>query len=201
MLVNETAWMGGQQMAVETAVARRLFTREEYHRMGEVGILTPTDRVELIKGEIVEMSPIGRRHYAFVNNLTRLLIMRLNDRAIVAPQGPIVLADDTEPEPDLAVIRHRTVPYKEREAFADDALLLIEVAESSLAYDRSTKLRLYANAGIPEYWVVDCVGQSVEVHRTPDAGTYRDVTRVAGAGLVSLQAFPDVTLMLAEIFA
>ncbi|HEX9548497.1 MAG TPA: Uma2 family endonuclease [Acidimicrobiales bacterium] len=188
-------------MAVEVAVARRLFTREEYHRMGEVGILKPTDRVELIRGEIVTMSPIGRRHYAFVNNLTQLLVPRLAGRAIVAAQGPIVLADDTEPEPDLAIIRRRPVPYKEREAFADDALLLIEVAESSLAYDRSTKLRLYAAAGIPEYWVVDCAAESIEVHRTPDAGGYRDVSRVTGAATVSLQAFPDVALTLAEVFA
>ena len=117
-------------MAVEVAAARRLFTREEYHRMGD-----------LIRGELVEMSPI------------------------VAVQGPIVLAADTEP--DVAIIRRRPVPYKEREAHAEDALLLIEVAESSLAYDRSTKLRLYAAAGIPEYWVVDCAAESVEVHRTP----------------------------------
>jgi Uma2 family endonuclease len=201
MLFDETGRMGRRQMAVETAVPRRLFTRGEYHRMGEVGILKPTDRVELIRGEIVTMSPIGKRHYAFVNNLTRLLVTRLNDRAIVAPQGPIVLADDTEPEPDLAVIRHRSVPYKEREAFAEDALLIIEVAESSLAYDRSTKLRLYANAGIPEYWVVDCIAQSVEIHRVPEAGGYRDVMRVVGSSTVSLQAFPDVTLTLPEVFA
>ena len=188
-------------MAIEVATARRLFNREEYHRMGEVGILKLTDHVELIRGEIVEMSPMGPRHYAFVNNLNRLLVVRLTDRAIVAVQGPIVLAEDSEPEPDIAVIRLRTVPYKEREAFREDALLLIEVAESSLAYDRSTKLRLYAEAGIPEYWVVDCLAESVEIHRGPDAGRYRDVSRVEGAASVSPQAFPDVVLSLADIFA
>ena len=81
------------------------------------------------------------------------------------------------------------MPYEEREAYAEDALLLIEVAESSLAYDRSTNLRLYAAAGIPEYWVVDCVAESVEVHRTPDAGGYRDVSRVAGSGTVAVRRF------------
>ena len=187
-------------MAIEVA-SRRLFTREEYHRMGEVGILKCTDRVELIKGEILRMSPIGPRHYAFVNNLTRLLIQHLDDRAIVAVQGPVVLADNSEPQPDLAVIRHRTVPYKERLAFGEDVLLLIEVAESSLAYDRSTKLGLYAAYGIPEYWVVDCISQSVEIHRMPAADGYRDVHRVEGGESVSLQAFPDVALPFAEIFA
>ena len=202
MLFDEAGRMGRQEMAVEVAAARRLFTREEYHRMAEVGILKPNDRVELIRGEIVQMSPIGRRHYAFVNNLNQLLIVRLAGRAIVAVQGPIVLADDTEPEPDLAIIRRRPVPYKEREAYADDAVLLIEVAESSLAYDRSTKLGLYAAAGIPEYWVVDCVAESVEIHRTPHADGYRDITRVAGAAAtVAPQAFPDVVIALTDIFA
>jgi Uma2 family endonuclease len=189
-------------MAIDVAVARRLFTRAEYHRMGEVGILKETDRVELIRGEIVEMSPIGRRHYAFVNNLTRLLILALGDRAIVAVQGPIALADDTEPDPDIAVIRRRATSYKEREAFAEDAFLLIEVAESSLAYDRTTKLRLYAGAGIPEYWVVDCGAESIEIHRTPHADGYREVVRIAATtDTVALQAFPDVVLTLREIFA
>ena len=112
--------------------------------MGEVGILKRSDRVELIRGEIV-----------------KLLVVRLAGRAIVSVQMPIVLADDTEPELDLAVYRRRTPPYKEREAHADDALLLIEVAE----------------AGI------------LEVHRTPDAEGYRDASRVAGAATVALQAF------------
>ncbi len=188
-------------MAVEVAATRRRFTRAEYHRMAEVGILRKHDRVELIKGEIVEMSPIGRRHKAFVGNLNQLLAVRLAGRALVWVQSPIVLADDTEPEPDLSVLRRRPVPYKEREAHAEDVLLLIEVAESSLAYDRSTKLRLYAEAGIPEYWVVDCAAEAVEVYRTPGAGGYRDVSRIAGAATLTLQAFPDVELTTTEIFA
>ena len=193
---------GEETMAVEVAAARRLFNREEYHRMGEVGILKPTDRVELIRGEIVEMSPIGDRHVAFVDNLTMLLAPRLVGRAIVSVQNPVALADDTEPQPDLKVLRRRPAPYKDGTAWGEDVLLLIEVAETSLRYDRSTKLRLYAEAGIPEYWVVDCVGESVEVHRTPHAGGYRDISRVTGGtATVTPQAFPDVTLTLAEIFA
>jgi len=134
--------------------------------------------------------------------LTHLLDVGLAGRAIVSVQMPIVLSDDTEPEPDVQILRRRTVPYKDREADANDALLLIEVAESSLAYDRSTKLRLYAAAGILEYWIVDCVAESIEVHRTPHADGYRDVTRVAGpAATVALRAFPDVALALTEIFA
>ena len=188
-------------MAVEVVATRRRFTRAEYYRMAEVGILGDDDRVELIKGEIIEMSPIGRRHRAFVGNLNQLLAVRLAGRAIVWMQNPIVLTEDTEPQPDIAVIRRRAVSYREREAYAEDVLLLIEVADSSLAYDRSTKLRLYAEAGIPESWIVDCTTETVEVFRNPGPDGYRDVTRVIGAATLTLQAFPDVGLTSHEIFA
>jgi Uma2 family endonuclease len=188
-------------MAVEVLAARRRFTRAEYYRMAEVGILGEDDRVELIRGEIVEMAPIGRRHKAFVANLGQLLIVRLANRARVHVQSGVVLADDTEPEPDVTVLRRRAVPYKEREAHTEDVLLLIEVADSSLAYDRSTKLRLYAEAGIPEYWVVDCTAEAVEVHWNPAPDGYREVRLVAGAATLAPQAFPDVTLSTTDIFA
>jgi Uma2 family endonuclease len=189
-------------MAVEVVAAtRRRFTRAEYYRMAEVGILGRHDRVELIDGEIVQMFPIGRRHTAFVVNLTQLLVVRLASHALVFVQSPIVLTEDTEPQPDLAVVRRRAVPYKEREAHAEDVLLLIEVADPSLAYDRSTKLRLYAAAGIPEYWIVDCTTETVEIYRNPGPTGYRDVTRATGTATLTLQAFPDVELTTAEIFA
>jgi Uma2 family endonuclease len=188
-------------MAVEMAATRRRFTRAEYHRMGEVGILREDDRVELIRGEIVEMSPPGRRHRAFVGNLSQLLVMRLSGRAVVWTQNPIVLTDDSEPQPDLAVLRQRTVSYKDREADAEDVFALIEVADSSLAYDRTTKMRLYAESGIPEYWIVDCTAETIEIYRNPGPDGYRDVSRVAGAATVALGAFPDVGLATTEIFA
>src|SRR5262245_27816485 len=111
-------------MAVEVAATRRGFTRAEYYRMAEVGILGRHDRVKLIKGEIVEMSPNGRRHHAFVMNLAQLLTLRLGGRALVSVQGPVALTDDTEPQPDLAVLRDREPRYKHREAWAEDVLLL-----------------------------------------------------------------------------
>jgi Uma2 family endonuclease len=188
-------------MAVEVSAKRRRFTRAEYYRMVEAGILGEDDRVELIKGEIVEMSRIGRRHNAFVGNLNQLLVTRLAGRAIVWVQSSIALAEDTEPQPDLAVLRRGAVSYKERDAWAEDALLVIGVADSSLAYDRSTKLRLYAEAGIPEYWVVDCTAETVEVHRGPGPDSYREVNLVAGVATLRPQAFPDVELRTTDIFA
>ena len=99
------------------------------------------------------------------------------------------------------MLRRRTPSYRERDAYAEDVLLLIEVADTSLVYDRTTKLRLYAEAGIPEYWIVDCTTEAVEVYRNPSPNGYRDVTHVSGTTTLTLQAFPDVELPLAEFFA
>jgi Uma2 family endonuclease len=188
-------------MAAESVATRRRFTRMEYARMAAAGVFGERDRVELIQGEIVQLSPPGRHHRAYVNNLNRLLSRRLPEHAVVSVQNPLPLGDDTEPQPDLAVLRGRAVSFKDREAAAADALLVVEVSDTSLAYDRSTKGRLYAQAGIPEYWVVDCVAETVEVHRDPTADGYRDVRLVSGAAELALQAFPDVALRAADIFA
>jgi Uma2 family endonuclease len=188
-------------MSVAVAAGRRRFTRVEYHRMAEVGILKPHDRAELIKGDILEMSPFGRRRSAFVGNLTQLLVMRLAGRATVWVRSSLALAEDTEPQPDLTVLRRGAVSYKERDASADDALVVIEVADGTRPYDRSTRSGLYAEAGIPEYWVVDCTAETVEVHRGPGADGYREVRLVTGAATLAPQVFPDVALSTAEIFA
>ena len=125
----------------------------------------------------------------------------LAGRAIVSVQNPVALDDDTEPEPDLAMLRRRAVPYKESEPATEDVLLLIEVGDTSLTYDRGTKLRLYAESGIPEYWVVDAAAEAIEIHRGPGPGGYGETRRLTGDAIVSPQAFPDMALPLAEIFA
>jgi Uma2 family endonuclease len=129
-------------------VKRRRFTVHDYHRMGEAGILHEDDRVELIEGELVEMTAIGTRHFSCVNRLNRLLVMHVGDDAIVSVQNPVRLNEYNEPQPDLAVIRPRD--YKESLPMPEDVLLLIEVSDSTLAYDRGVKLTLYARAGIRE---------------------------------------------------
>jgi Uma2 family endonuclease len=188
-------------MAVEVERARRLFTVDEYHRMAEAGVFRPDERVELIDGEIVEMSPIGRRHANCVNNLNRLLVTRLGERAIVSPQNPVQISVRSEPQPDLAVLRRREVSYKDEDTTADDVLLLIEVADTSITYDRTVKLRLYATVGIPEYWVVDAAAEEIEVYRSPESGRYRETARLSMDRSVSLLALPDVTLAVPDIFA
>ncbi len=186
-------------MALLVERARRLFTIEEYHRMAETGILRPEDRVELINGEILEMSPIGSHHASCVNNLNRALVLGLGMRAVVSPQNPVQIPVHSEPEPDVAVLRPRS--YKTAAPTAEDVLLLIEVAETSLRFDRTVKLALYARAGMPEYWLVDVSAETVTAYRRPAGETYDDVRIVGVDGSLSPVAFPDLLILVADLFA
>ena len=185
-------------MAIQVECARRLFTVDEYDRMVETGILGREERVELIEGEIVEMTPIGDRHAAFVDNLTRLLVTRVGDRAVVRVQGPVRVSTRSKPQPDLILLKPRS--YVRVGASAEDVLLVIEVAESSLAYDRGTKLRLYARAGIAEYWIVDAEAETVDVCREATTNGYRTVQQVGRDAVIAPIALPDVTIALRDIF-
>jgi Uma2 family endonuclease len=186
-------------MALLVERARRLFTIEEYHRMAETGILRPEDRVELIDGEIFEMSPIGSRHMACVNNLTRVFILGLGMRAVVSPQNPVQIPRYSEPEPDLAVLRARS--YKTLAPTTEDVLLLVEVAETSLRFDRTVKLALYARAGFLEYWIADANAETVTIFRQPANTTYSDVRTVGSNDTLSPLAFPDLVIDVSHLFA
>jgi hypothetical protein len=181
-------------MAIQTKTRRRRFTREEYHRMAEAGILHEDDRVELIEGEIVQMTPIGRRHAACVAELNRLLVPMVGQRALLWPQNPITLPDDTEPQPDIVLLRPRADRYLQDDARPEDVLLLVEVADTSQRYDRLVKLPLYGRAGVPEVWIVDLPGEVIEVHRRPAPSGYAQVERLGRGGAVAPAAFPDIVL-------
>jgi len=163
------------------------FTVDEYHRMAEVGILTEDDRVELLDGQIVAMTPIGPPHAGCVTQLTRLLILALGDSATVSVQNPVVLATHWEPEPDVAVLRSPADAYRARRPRPGDVLLLIEVAAASTHLDRRVKLPAYAAAGIAEMWLVDLTADHIEVHRDPAPQGYASVRIVErGETLVPL---------------
>ncbi len=153
------------------AVQRHRFDTTEYHRMAESGILSEDARVELVDGEVVEMSPIGSKHQAVVNRLNRLLMGFAAGDYIVSPQGPVKLDEHNEPQPDLALLGFREDFYEQEHPGPGDALLLIEVSDSSLEYDRSVKLPLYAGSGIPEVWIVDLAAGEVESHSGPRSGS------------------------------
>lgn len=180
-----------------TVVRRRRFTADEYHRMAEAGILHEDDRIELIDGEIMEMAAIGGRHAACVNDLTELFVTRLAGRAIVSVQNPVRLSSHAEPEPDLLLLRPRPDRYREALPDPGDVLLLIEVSDTTLPYDRQIKLPRYAAAGIPEVWIVDLAAGRVLVHRQPTDDLYREA-RVIDQGALSPVAFPDIALRLEE---
>jgi Uma2 family endonuclease len=172
---------------------RRLFTVAEYHKMAEAGILSEDDRVELIEGEIVAMSPIGSRHAACVARLTAVF-SRAGRHAIVWVQNPIRLAEHSEPQPDLALLRPRADFYAEAHPGSEDVLLVVEVAETSAAYDREVKVPLYARYGIPEVWVVDPAGDSVEVYRHPSPQGYQDVQTLRRRESVAPLLLPEICL-------
>lgn len=151
--------------------SRHLITVDAFHRMGETGILGPADRVELIDGEIIDMSPIGALHAAIVARLAMLFSQKLGDTAVVWCQNPLRLDDVNEPEPDIAILRPRSDFYTTAHPGSMDALLVIEVADSSLAYDLGVKVPLYARHGIPEVWVIDAATRRTRVFRQPISGS------------------------------
>ena len=175
------------------------FTVEEFQRMGETGILTREDRVELIDGQIVRMTPIGPPHAGTVSALLMMLGPVIGDRAVLSAQSPLILDDFSEPEPDLALLKPSVDTYRQRHPRPDDVLLLIEVADTSGAYDRRVKIPLYAQAGISEYWIVDVNRRLVEVRRSPRGDGYASVEELAPGARLSPEAFPDIELEVSGI--
>jgi Uma2 family endonuclease len=149
---------------MEVEVAKRRFNVEEYHRMGESGILTENDRVELIHGEIITMSPIGTRHAACVNRLNMLFTALFRGEAIVSVQNPVRINHDSEPEPDLVLLKHEDDFYAQRPPAVEDVLLIVEVSDSTLKYDQKVKLPLYVQAGVSQVWIVNLEKEEIEVH-------------------------------------
>jgi Uma2 family endonuclease len=175
------------------------FTVEEYEQLVRHGILTENDRVELIRGEILEKMTIGNPHIACVNRVTRLLIRNLGDGVIVSVQNPVRLGD-SEPEPDVAVLTYRADEYATGKAGPADILLVIEVADSSLNEDRGSKLGLYAESGVREYWIVNLNDDCLEVYRSPQAdGGWGERLVLRRGDHVEIQTLPGIALSIADL--
>jgi Uma2 family endonuclease len=179
--------------------AARRFSVDEYHQMAAAGILTEDDPVELIEGAIVEMPPMGSRHAACVSRLDRLLNALVGDQAIVRAQLPVRIDAHSEPEPDLALAGARVDFYGSAHPLPGDVLLVIEVAESTVGYDRTMKAPLYARAGIAEYWLIDLHGERVDVHRDPAEGSYRTVRVFRRGERLTIEALPSVAIQVDAI--
>jgi Uma2 family endonuclease len=174
----------------------RPIKRVEYEQMVRAGLFAD-ERIELLDGFLVAMTPIGGPHAEAVDRLNRLFTVTLDGRARVRIQGPFAASDDSEPEPDIAVYPLRDYT----DGHPSQALLVIEVADSSLPKDRHIKSPLYAAAGVLEYWIVDLQGKAFEIHRDPRVNRYTDVTRHVPGDRVAPAAFPDLTVDIAAIFA
>ena len=175
-------------------VTTHKFTADEYQRMGEVGILCEDDRVELIEGEIVDMAAIGNRHQAAVDRLNKLFVQLAGNEAIVRVQGSVRLNERNEPQPDLVILRPRDDFYVSQFAGPADTFLVIEVADTTLAYDRDVKSPLYARTRIQEFWLVDIEDRSITVFRQPAPDGYSSVRTLRGADNLSPAALPRVSL-------
>jgi Uma2 family endonuclease len=182
------------------AVSRHLWTVDEYHRMGEAGILTEDDRVELIEGELIEMAPIGSEHIAASNSLTRLLVLAVGNNGIVSVGNPVRLTQRSEPQPDFTVLKPRD-DYRTMLPRPEDTMLAVEVANTSLNYDRNVKLALYARSLIPEVWIVNLAAQEVEIYRSPVGDLYTSVVRAGRSDTLTIAAVPGVLIPVTKIFA
>jgi Uma2 family endonuclease len=188
------------QAPLPTGPQRRRITAEEYHRMAEAGILGPEERVELLDGEIIQMSPINPPHNSTVMRLSDWFIPRLHGRAIVSVQGSFRLTPFSEPEPDIAVLRYREDFYATAHAGPQDVLLIVEVADTSLRYDRDRKLPRYAAEGIPDAWIADVNRKRLSVYREPTPDGYQQVLTLTRRATIAPLAFPDLELRWEDVF-
>ena len=184
-------------MAIE--ISKRLFTVHDYHRMVDAGILHEDDRVELIHGEIVAMSPIGPRHSAAVLRASQTLFKLVEDRAIVGVQGSVRLDEYDEPQPDLYLLRPKDDFYASGHAGPPDIFLIIEVADSSLEYDQTIKMGLYAETGVPEYWVADIQNDCVITYSDIREKKYQTVRQFPRGNAIAPLLLPSCRIPVAAL--
>lgn len=181
-----------------TQLTRYRFNVDDYYRLAEAGILKEDARVELIRGEIIEMNPIGSRHAACVDRLNRLLNQHISDQ-IVRIQNPIRIEHHSEPEPDLALLKYRDDYYAQDHPQPNDVLLLIEVSDSTLIYDQQIKIPLYAEANIPEVWVVNLDEGNIEAYRDSDGKTYQNIQQYQHQDEITVPSL-ELTLNVQQVF-
>jgi Uma2 family endonuclease len=179
---------------------RHWLTVDDYYRMAEVGILDEDARVELIDGEIIDMAPPGSPHAGTVHYLTEVFVRAAEGRAIVLAQNPVRLGKYSEPQPDLALLRRRDDFYRERHPQPDDVLLIVEIAASSLRFDRKKKVPLYARHGIAQMWLVDLGGRRLVRYRAPQQGSYTLVDEPDLGTALELPGLSGVAVDLQRLF-
>src|SRR5262245_60861704 len=185
-----------ERAIMATEVSRHLFTVHDYHRMVEAGILHEDDRVELIRGEILAMSPIGPPHNGSVLRANNLLMRIVNDRALVSAQGAVRLDQYSEPQPDIVLLRPRDDFYTHQHPQPADILLIVEIADSSLDFDRQIKAGLYAETGVVEYWVSDIPDRCIWTYADARGGTYQTVRQYGAGDVLVPRLLPECDIPL-----
>jgi Uma2 family endonuclease len=187
-------------MSAPVSVSRRLLSVEEYHKIGEAGVLGEDDRVELIDGEMIEMAPIGSRHVAKVNRFARLLSRSVEEQAIISIQNPIALPPHNEPQPDIALLKPRADDYETKLPGAEDVLLIIEIADTTLTYDRDAKIPIYARQGIVEVWLLDVQTRSLSMFLDPGPKGYQRLLTPERSDTIAPSLLPSVTIRLSDLW-
>jgi len=182
-----------------TDVVRRRFDVSDYYRMAEAGILRPDDRVELIEGEIIQMGPIGSRHAARVKRAARVFGRYVGEAAIVGIQDPVRLDDYSEPEPGIALVKPKADLYEHAHPGPRDILLILEISDTSSAFDRQVKAPMYARAGIAELWLELIAEECIEVYTEPANGVYSKVRQARRGESLTPRSFPQVTIPVDEL--
>ncbi len=180
------------------ATERKKFTVEEYYKLGEVGIIGPDERTELIDGDIILMAPMGSRHAGCIGCLYELFYDALGKRISILSQTPVRLNGGLEPQPDVSILKRRS--YRKLHPQPQDVYLLIEVADTTIDNDRNVKSVLYGRAGIIELWIVDVRAELVEVYRNPGANGYESIQQFRRGESISPLSFPDIVISVDAIF-
>jgi Uma2 family endonuclease len=192
-------------MITSTNITRKLFNIEEYHRLIELGFLTENDKIELIRGELMQMAAKGTTHSSCTSSVVNELAVLLSKRAIVRGQEPILLPPNSEPEPDVVIARYRADRYSSKHPSVEDIILVAEVSDSTLKYDREEKLSLYAESKIANYWIFNLKGNCLEVYTQPFADlegnfNYASKQIYLPSAIVNIPEFPDLSLNLSVVF-
>lgn len=179
---------------------RHKLTVEDYHTMAKAGILDEDSRVELIEGELIDMAPIGSQHASVVSILTEIAVSQCRGKALVSPQNSLRLSPHDEPQPDLMLLKRRADSYRYALPTAEDVLLLVEIADTTIERDRQIKCPLYARHSIAEFWLVNVAKETLEIYREPETEGYGRMLRCKKSETVSPLLLPDVKIALADLW-
>lgn len=184
---------------VISPVRKHLTDIHEWRKLGEANIFPPDSRIELIEGEIFEMSPIGSNHASHLKRINKLFTRLIPENLFSSVQDPLQLGDLSEPEPDFMLLKPSQDSYSSRHPFAEDVLLLIEIADSSLTFDQNQKLRLYALHNVPEYWLLNLNDNCLEVYLKPHGEVYAEKNTLYKGDSITLSQLPGISIQVADI--